>query len=321
MTVIEKAVKQGSGVFMDIVTEIAKKAKAATAGIAAASTAEKNMLLKKIAEALMENSGAIIEENKKDIERCRREGISENLLDRLMLDQERIKKIADSIDKVIRFNDPVGEVIFGYDLPNGLILKNIRVPMGVVGIIYEARPNVTIDAAVLCLKAGNCILLRGSSHAFDSNMKLGQIMQDVLEKNGFSRDIIQVIPSAEREDAIKLMQLREYVDVLIPRGGAALINSVVENSKVPVIETGVGNCHIYIDKYLEDISIDTIAGIVVNAKTQRPSVCNAAEKLLIHKDIAGKVLLPVLKALEDRGVSLIGDGTAAGIYEGIGACK
>jgi glutamate-5-semialdehyde dehydrogenase len=191
--------------------------------------------------------------------------------------------------------------------------------MGVVGIIYEARPNVTIDAAVLCLKAGNCIILRGSSHALYSNIKLGSIMQDVLEDNGFSRDIVQVIPSAEREDAVKLMQLRKYVDVLIPRGGAALIQSVVENSKVPVIETGVGNCHIYIDKYLENISIDEITGIVVNAKTQRPSVCNAAEKLLVHKDIAGEVLPAVLKALEDKGVELIGGSSAKDIYPAIGS--
>jgi glutamate-5-semialdehyde dehydrogenase len=279
------------------------------------------MILEGIAEALVKNSSAIVKENKKDMDRCRKEGISEGLLDRLMLDEGRIKNIAGSIDKVVKFNDPIGEVIFGYNLPNGLILKNIRVPMGVVGIIYEARPNVTVDAAVLCLKAGNCIILRGSSHALDSNMKLGEIMQGVLEGNGFSEDIIQVIPSADREHAVKLMQLREYVDVLIPRGGAALISSVVENSKVPVIETGVGNCHVYIDRYLEDISIKKIADIVVNAKTQRPSVCNAAEKLLVHKDIAGKVLPPVLKALEDRGVELIGDDRAAVIYKNIGPAE
>jgi glutamate-5-semialdehyde dehydrogenase len=190
--------------------------------------------------------------------------------------------------------------------------------MGVVGIIYEARPNVTIDAAVLCLKAGNCIILRGSSHALDSNIKLGNIMQDVLQENGFSRDIVQVIPSAERGDAVKLMQLTEYVDVLIPRGGTTLIQSVVENSKVPVIETGIGNCHVYIDKFLEDISIDKITSIVVNSKTQRPSVCNAAEKLLVHKDVAAKVLPPVLKALEDRGVELIGSSEAREIYPAVG---
>ncbi len=303
---------------MDIVTSIAKKAKAAAVSIAAASTGTKNDILACMAKALIENTAAVLKENKKDIDRCRKEGIQDSLLDRLMLDGDRIRKIAVSIDKVIKFNDPIGEVIFGYNLPNGLVLKNIRVPLGVVAVIYEARPNVTIDASVLCLKAGNCIILRGSSHALDTNIKLVEIMGKVLEHNGLSKDIIQIIPSADREHAAKLMQLREYIDVLIPRGGAELINSVIQNSKVPVIETGVGNCHIYIDRYLDSISIDNITDIIVNAKTQRPSVCNAAEKLLIHNSVAKKILPPVLKALEDRGVKLIGGDRAAGIYQGIG---
>jgi glutamate-5-semialdehyde dehydrogenase len=176
---------------MDIVTGIAKKAKASAASIAAASTEAKNSILACIAEALIENAAAVLKENKKDIDRCRKEGIPESLLDRLMLDGDRIRKIAASIDKVIKFNDPVGEVIFGYNLPNGLVLKNIRAPLGVVGIIYEARPNVTIDASVLCLKAGNCIILRGSSHALNTNIKLVEIMGKVLEDNGFPKDIIQ----------------------------------------------------------------------------------------------------------------------------------
>jgi len=230
---------------MDIVTEIAIKAKAAAPGIAAADTEIKNRVLTGIANALISNSRLVIDDNKKDVKRCREEGISESLLDRLMLDEDRIGKIAASIDKVVKFNDPVGEVIFGYDLPNGLILKNIRVPLGVIGIIYEARPNVTVDASVLCLKAGNCVILRGSSHALETNKRLAGIMRGVLKENGLSEDIIQIIPSAEREDAVKLMQLKGYIDVLIPRGGADLINSVVSNSRVPVIETGVGNCHIY----------------------------------------------------------------------------
>jgi len=234
-----------------------------------------------------------------------------------MLDEERIGKIAASIDKVVKFNDPVGEVIFGYDLPNGLILKNIRVPLGVIGIIYEARPNVTVDASVLCLKAGNCVILRGSSHALETNKILADIMRGVLKENGLPEDIIQIIPSAEREDAVKLMQLKNYIDVLIPRGGADLINSVVSNSRVPVIETGVGNCHIYIDSQLEGKKLETITDIVVNAKTQRPSVCNAAEKLLVHKDIAGKVLPSVLDALKAKGVKLIGGREVEKFYPGI----
>jgi len=234
-----------------------------------------------------------------------------------MLDEDRIGKIAASIDKVVKFNDPVGEVIFGYDLPNGLILKNIRVPLGVIGIIYEARPNVTVDASVLCLKAGNCVILRGSSHALETNKRLAGIMRGVLKENGLPEDIIQIIPSAEREDAVKLMQLKGYIDVLIPRGGADLIKSVVSNSRVPVIETGVGNCHIYIDSKLEGKDLEMITDIVVNAKTQRPSVCNAAEKLLIHKDIAGKVIPAVLDALKAKKVKLIGGPDMEKFYPGI----
>ncbi len=302
---------------MDQVTEIAKKAKEAAGSIAAAGTALKNSILKDISESLVKNIAAIVSENEKDIARCRKEGISESLLDRLVLDGERIKNIAASIDKVIKSNDPVGEVIFGYNLPNGLVLKNIRVPIGVVGIIYEARPNVTVDASVLCLKAGNCIILRGSSHALNTNIRLVKIMREALKRNGLPEDVIQIIPSADRKHAVSLMQMREYVDVLIPRGGAELIKSVVENSRVPVIETGIGNCHIYIDSYLDGITRGTITAIVVNAKTQRPGVCNAAEKLLVHSGAAGEILPEVLEALEEKGVEIIGDGRSKAIYGGL----
>ncbi|GAI49705.1 unnamed protein product, partial [marine sediment metagenome] len=242
----------------------------------------------------------------------------DSLLDRLKLDRKRIEKKAESIDKVIKFTDPVGEVVFGYNLPNGLTLKNIRVPLGVVGIIYEARPDVTIDASVLCVKSGNCIILRGSSHTLNTNKKLVQIMGRALKDNDFPDGIIQLIPSADREDAVRLMQLRQYIDVLIPRGGKSLIESVVENSKVPVIETGIGNCHVYIDNALENISMDKIAEIVINAKTQRPSVCNAAEKLLVHKDVAQKILPAVLKKLEEKDVKLLGCSISKKIYSSIG---
>ncbi|MBC7332868.1 MAG: glutamate-5-semialdehyde dehydrogenase [Actinobacteria bacterium] len=291
---------------MDIVLDIAKKAKACTYFISEAKTAEKNRVLKSISEELVFKSAQIIQENKKDLIKSKKEGISESLLDRLRLDENRIEKIAQSINQVIEFTDPVGEVIFGYNLPNGLILTNVRVPLGVVGIIYEARPNVTVDASVLCLKSGNCVILRGSSHAINTNKKLVDIMRDALEKNGFPPDIIQIIPTVEKEDAIKLMQLREYVDVLIPRGGKSLIDSVIENSKVPVIETGIGNCHIYVDNHLENMNKEVIANIIVNAKTQRPSVCNAAEKLIIHQDVAEEILPFVLEKLEGKGVRLKG---------------
>ncbi|MCG2790402.1 MAG: glutamate-5-semialdehyde dehydrogenase [Actinomycetia bacterium] len=303
---------------MDIVLEIAKRAKENTKFISNANTKIKNKILSDISKYLIASTEEIIKENKKDLEISTQEGMSDSLLDRLKLDRKRIEKKAESIDKVIKFTDPVGEVVFGYNLPNGLILKNIRVPLGVVGIIYEARPDVTIDASVLCLKAGNCIILRGSSHALNTNKKLVQVMGRALKDNDFPESIIQIIPSTDREDAVRLMQLRRYIDVLIPRGGKSLIESVVENSKVPVIETGIGNCHVYIDNALENISMDKIAEIVINAKTQRPSVCNAAEKLLVHKDVAKKILPAVLKKLEEKNVKLLGCSISKEIYSSIG---
>ncbi len=303
---------------MDVVLEIAKRAKENTKFISNASTKIKNKILSDISKYLIASTEEIIKENKKDLEISTQEGMSDSLLDRLKLDRKRIEKKAESIDKVIKFTDPVGEVVFGYNLPNGLILKNIRVPLGVVGIIYEARPDVTIDASVLCLKAGNCIILRGSSHTLNTNKKLVQVMGRALKDNDFPDGIIQIIPSADREDAVRLMQLRQYIDVLIPRGGKSLIESVVENSKVPVIETGIGNCHVYIDNALENISMDKIAEIVINAKTQRPSVCNAAEKLLVHKDVAKKILPAVLKKLEEKNVKLLGCSISKKIYSSIG---
>src|SRR4030043_2220793 len=287
---------------MDIILEIAKKAKEGAKFISNAVTKIKNKILFDISEHIISAAEEIIKENEKDIDASRREGASESLIDRLKLDLERIEKKAESIDKVIKFNDPVGEVISGYDLPNGLVLKNIRVPLGVIGIIYEARPNVTVDASVLCIKAGSCVILRGSSHALATNKKITEIMRQSLSENDLPEDIIQIVPTAEREDADKLMQLRDYIDVLIPRGGKNLIDNVVQNSKIPVIETGIGNCHIYIDSILEDISEETVINIVVNSKTQKPGVCNAAEKLLIHKDISLKLMPKVLKSLQSKNV-------------------
>ncbi|MGM0365243.1 MAG: glutamate-5-semialdehyde dehydrogenase [Actinomycetota bacterium] len=302
----------------DIVLDIAQRAKKSSPFIAAAKTAEKNKVLSDIASKLIDRAKDIIGQNKIDVERSKEERISESLLDRLMLDRTRIEKIAASISQVIEFTDPIGEVIFGYDLPNGLTLKNIRVPMGVIGIIYEARPNVTIDASVLCLKAGSSVILRGSSSALKTNMVLADIMREALAENQFPQDIIQVIPSADREDAVRLMQLREYVDLLIPRGGKSLIDSVVANSKVPVIETGVGNCHVYIDCRIEEIEYGTIEELVVNSKTQRPSVCNAAEKLLIHSGVAKGLLPRLAEKLNQLGVELVGCPRARKFYPGMG---
>jgi len=302
---------------MDIVQEIAKNAKESSGFISNANTTVKNKVLSDISKHLISSTGEIVKENKKDLERSTRQGMAESLLDRLKLDERRIERKAESINKVIKFTDPVGEVIFGYNLSNGLILKNIRVPLGVVGVIYEARPDVTIDASVLCLKAGNCIILRGSSHALNTNKKLVEVMCRALEDNDLPRGIIQIIPSAERKDAVRLMQLRQYIDVLIPRGSKSLIDSVVENSRVPVIETGIGNCHIYVDNMLENINQDMICEIIINAKTQRPSVCNSAEKLLVHKDIAEKLLPVILEKLEAGKVKLLGCGKSKKIYPSI----
>ena len=302
---------------MDIVLNIAKKAKESAFVISKVETKVKNKILQDISKKLILNSRDIIKENKKDVAKSEREGISVSLLDRLRLDEGRIEKIAESINQVIDFKDPVGEVISGYSLPNGLILNNIRVPIGVIGIIYEARPNVTVDASVLCLKSGNCVILRGSSHALSTNKRLVEIMREVLAENDFPEDAVQIIPTADRENVVRLMQLREYVDVLIPRGGKSLINSVVKNSKIPVIETGIGNCHIYIDNFLDGINIDKIVEIVINAKTQRPSVCNAAEKLIVHKDIAEEILPTVLKELKGKGVVLKGCGATKKIFTSV----
>jgi len=306
---------------LDKVLEIAKRARDSTRFISSAGTNIKNKILYDISKHIVAGAEEIIRENKKDLEISKKKGVSESLMDRLKLDRERIEKRAESIDKVIKFTDPVGEVIFGYNLPNGLILKNVRVPLGVVGIIYEARPEVTIDAAVLCLKAGNCIILRGSSHALNTNKKLVEIMTRALKDNNFPESVIQIIPSAEREDVTRLMQLREYIDVLFPRGGSGLIDNIVKNSRVPVIETGVGNCHIYIDSVLGGISSEEIAEIVINSKTQRPAVCNAAEKLLVHKDAAAEILPFILKKLEDKNVELVGCPATREIYTSIKAAS
>lgn len=301
---------------MGIVLEIAKKAKESSYFLANINTKLKNQVLKDISDLLIINSKAIIESNEIDCGNALKNKISDSLLDRLRLNLDRIKSIAESIKEVISLTDPVGEVIFGYNLPNGLILKNIRVPFGVIGIIYEARPNVTVDSAILCLKAGSAVILRGSSHAINTNMKIVQIMRDALIKNSFPEDVIQIIPTTSREDTEEMMQLREYIDVLIPRGGKSLIESVVKNSKVPVIETGAGNCHIYIDNKF-NLSLNNIIDIIINAKTQRPAVCNAMEKLLVHNEVAKQVLPSILRALEEKKVKIKGCNRVKQIYPSV----
>ena len=285
-------------------SDVAKAARDAAAKLATATRATKDAALTLIADALDANTERIVEANAHDIERAKANGTSAALIDRLTLTPERIAAIANAVRDVVKLPDPTGEVIRGYTLPNGLQVRQLRVPMGVVGMIYEARPNVTVDAAVLALKSGNVALLRGSSSAFDSNTVLVGVMREALEQAEITPDAILLVPGTSHESVKELLTARGFVDVIIPRGGADLINSVVENATVPVIETGVGNCHVYVDA---DADIETAVSILLNAKTQRPSVCNAAESLLVHADIADRFLPVALSALADAGVTVHGD--------------
>lgn len=272
--------------------------------------AKKDEALKAIAKALRENSQAIIAANDIDIENGKKAGLTASLLDRLKLDEGRISGMADGVEQVAAQPDPIGRVIEGRTLKNGLQIEKITVPMGVIGIIYEARPNVTSDAAALCLKAGSAVILRGGKEAINSNKAVMSVMRDAVESVGLPRDCVALVEDTSRQSATELMQLSDYLDVLIPRGGAGLIKSVVENAKVPVIETGVGNCHVYVDASAD---IDMAAKIIFNAKTQRPSVCNAIETVLVHKDIAEKALPAIKAELDQKNVELRGCERTRGI--------
>lgn len=287
-----------------MLNEIGKRAKDAAAKLAVTSTEDKNRILQAMADALRENRKKILEANSEDIENGRKNGMADTLIDRLMLNDERIEGMAQGIEGVISLPDPVGRVLWETERPNGLKIQRVSVPLGVIGIIYEARPNVTSDAAALAVKAGNAAILRGGKEAFCSNACITDIMRSAVQNAGFNPDIIDLVRDTSRESATAMMKMNKYIDVLIPRGSASLINAVVENSTVPVIETGVGNCHIYIDR---DADIDMAANIVFNAKTQRISVCNTAESLLIHKDIAELALIAVKARLDEKGVTLYGD--------------
>jgi len=287
----------------------AKKLKQAASQLAMLSTEEKNNALAMIAEALIAQTGYILQENEKDMAIGKENGLSPSLLDRLQLTEERIQQIADGVRQVVDLPDPVGETIEQWTRPNGLILKQIRVPLGVVGMVYEARPNVTVDAASLCLKTGNAVLLRGSSSAIHSNKALISVMQQALKQSKIPTDAIQLLEDTSRETAQQMFRLKEYIDVLIPRGGAGLIQSVVENATIPVLETGVGNCHIFIDDSAEkEMAID----IVINAKLQRPSVCNAVETVIVHKQ--WPYIKELLETLHEKGVELRADKQLADTY-------
>ncbi len=287
----------------ELILNICKKAKEASYILARLPTETKNKALYNMADALEENAEEILEANKKDVEASRAKGVREALLDRLILTKSRISKMAQCLREVAELPDPIGEIVKTWVRPNGLIIGQMRVPLGVVAVIYESRPDVTSDAAGICLKSGNAVILRGGSDAINSNITIGRILSEAAVKSGIPDGAIQVVPITERSAALELMKMREYVDVLIPRGGAGLIRAVIENAKVPVIETGTGNCHIYVEN---DADLDKAIKIIINAKCQRPGTCNAAEKLLVHKDIAQEFLPRVISALRDHGVEVRG---------------
>jgi glutamate-5-semialdehyde dehydrogenase len=288
---------------MSYTEELGKRAKAAEAAAAGASTSLKNNALAAISKALLANKDLIIAENAKDIANAKANGMTEAKQDRLLLDAKRIEGIAKGVDEIINLADPIGEVIGGGNRPNGLQIIKTRVPLGVIGIIFESRPNVTVDAAALCLKTGNVVILKGGKEAINSNVCLGNIMRKAIEEAGLPADMIQVVEKTDRETTTELMRLNGYVDVIIPRGGANLIQAVVKNATVPVIETGAGNCHVYVDASAD---LDMAVEITDNAKTQRPSVCNAIESLLVHKDIADKFLPLIAERFKAHDVKIYG---------------
>lgn len=275
----------------------AQRAKAAARQLSFISTEIKDQALQAMAAALVVKKDGILAANEKDMAAGREKGLSRALLDRLLLTEERITDMADGLKAVAALPDPVGEVVSMWKRPNELQVGKMRVPLGVIGIIYEARPNVTVDAAGLCLKTGNAVLLRGGSEAINSNTAIARVIAEAAEQTGIPAGSVQLIETTDREAVNIMLKLNEYLDVLIPRGGAGLIQTVVNNATVPVIETGVGNCHVYVD---DEGDLAMAKDIVINAKTQRPGVCNAMETLLVHRDIAGKLLPELLTTLRDQ---------------------
>ena len=300
----------------EAVREVARRARTAATALRQLGRADKDRALAAIAAALHTHAGAVLAANAADVTRAEAAGTDAAVVDRLALTPDRLAAIAAAVREVADLPDPVGEVVRGYTLPNGLEVRQVRVPFGVVGMIYEARPNVTVDAASLALKSGNAALLRGSASAYSSNVALVEVMRAALLEAGLPADAVQLVPGTSHDSVTHLMNARGLVDVLIPRGGAGLIRSVVENSSVPVIETGVGNCHVYVD---ETADVAKAVAILLNSKVQRPSVCNAAETFLVHQGVAAQFLPAALAALRDAGVTVHGDervasyGAAAGV--------
>jgi glutamate-5-semialdehyde dehydrogenase len=287
-----------------MITEICKKAKVASVEMAKLSAEAKNTALCRMANALEANTDKILSANQADVEAAKAKGLKLALLDRLALDKSKIQGMARGLREVSALADPIGTIISSWTRPNGLIISQVRVPLGVVGVIFESRPDVTSDAAGICVKSGNAVILRGGSDALNSNVAIGDVLRDALVGTNVPVDAIQVVNSPERSVAEELMRMREYIDVLIPRGGADLIKTVVDKSRIPVIETGTGNCHVYVE---EDADLDKATPIVINAKCQRPGTCNAAEKLLVHSKIAERYLPIVIAELRKQGVEIRGD--------------
>ena len=288
-----------------------QKAKAASRVLVKLTTEEKNKALQSIADQLLKEKQYIMEENKKDLEAGKKNGLSDAILDRIMLNEKRIEDMAAGIEQIIKLEDPIGETLESIRKENGLLIEKKRVPLGVIGLIYEARPNGTVDAAVLCVKTGNAVILRGSSSAIYSNVALVNVIHRALEGTAVPLDAVQLIEDTRRETAQELFRLNEYLDVLIPRGGQKLIDLVVRESTVPVLETGAGNCHMFVD---ETANPEMAEKVVINGKTQRPSVCNAVETLLIHEKWLEKHGAALLKALADHNVEIYGDEKVRAIF-------
>ena len=298
---------------MSNLVEMGKKAKAAAVVLATLSTPKKNKALLASADALLAAQAEILAANKADVDAAIENGIKGAFIDRLTLTEARLADMAEGLRQVAKLDDPVGEVLSMKTLDNGLVVGQKRVPMGVIGIIFEARPNVTADAFGLCLKAGSAVILRGGKEAFQTNQATIKALRSALAAEGLPEDCVQMVPDTSRETANEMMRLNGYLDVLIPRGGAGLINSVVQNSTVPVIQTGVGNCHVYVD---ESADFEKAVKIVLNAKTQRPGVCNACESLLVHEKIAEDFLPAIGKALQEKKVEIRGDEVTQKLVEG-----
>ena len=297
-----------------MLTSLGINAKKASRSLMSTGTAQKNAALLLMAAAIEENAQAIMAQNAVDIKNAEENGMNPSLIDRLKLDESRITSIAGAIRQIVSLDDPVGKVLGGETRPNGLKIEKVSVPLGVIAVIYEARPNVTADAAALCLKAGNAVILRGGKEAFHSNKAIAETMRTAAEKAGLDKNCIQLVEDTSRESAKALMTMNDYVDVLIPRGGAGLIKACVNNSTVPVIETGTGNCHIYVDEYAD---LDKAVKIIYNAKVSRPSVCNACESLVIDEKVAKDVLPMIKKELDKAGVLIHADEEAAKIIPDI----